>query len=190
VYVDHAYFKRTTAWTNMRVVRGGHHLTKVIERTADRLQQWGVRVQPWRGTGRSVVVIPPSEYHCAIHGLGQWLPTMLERLRELTDRPVVVKGQKGGLEQFLVDHDTHAVVCAVSVAGVEAGLAGYPVFSTPLCASWPINAGPLEAIEHPERPEREPWARSLSYACWSIDELNDISKTTGNPALKEILCGS
>ena len=61
-----------------------------------------------------------------------------------------------------------------SVAGVEAAVAGVPVFATQRCPTWPITAGPIEAIETPVLADRGPWLRSLGYACWHMDELDEL----------------
>jgi hypothetical protein len=185
LYVDHGYYGREHGWGVIRVIRGAHHLTRTLERPADRRQRFGVRIAPWRPAGESVVVIPPSSYYESIYGLQEWLPTMLAQLPCKTSRRVVVKSRKGNLLQFLVDEKAHAVVCAMSVAGVEAALAGWPVFSTPRCASWPVNCGSLDDIDRPQRPEREAWANALAYATWHLNELDSIGWRDYNYQLKE-----
>ena len=65
---------------------------------------------------------------------------------------------------------------------------GVPVFSTPHCCSWPINAGPLEKIETPERPDRHAWACSLAYASWHADELERIDFRNYQYSMREEPC--
>lgn len=175
LYGDHAYFQRGWTEKHFRLVRSAHHLTTVLERPDDRLQRWAVTIEPWRKRGRAVVVIPPSPYYVEIYRLQHWLPDTLAKLARVTDRPVHVKASKGRLRECLLDEqDAWAVVCCMSVAGMEAALMGVPVFSTPHCCSWPVNAGTLDDIERPAYPERHPWACSLAYASWSADELLSI----------------
>jgi hypothetical protein len=163
LYVDHGYFCKDRAWDRIRIVRGAHHLNRVLPRPDDRLKKWDVQIDPWRRSGNSVVVIPPSPYY-----------EPLKRLALVTDRKVLVKSNKGRFQQYLVENDAYAVVCSLSVAGVEAALLGYPVFSSPLCASYPISAGTLDDIDRPQYPERHSWACSLAYAMWGMDELDAI----------------
>lgn len=175
IYGDHAYFDRGWERHHFRLCRNAHHLTRVMPRPDDRLKKWKVQIEPWRKGGRDIVVIPPSDYYLNIYGLSSWLDDTLARLRLATDRHVHVKAQKGRLRECLLEeHDAHALVCALSVAGMEAALMGVPVFSTQHCCSWPVNAGTLEDIERPEYPDRHAWACSLAYASWHADELEKI----------------
>jgi hypothetical protein len=66
------------------------------------------------------------------------------------------------------------VVTFASVAGLEAAMAGYPVFASERCCAYPVSAGPLERIETPEYLDRMPWLHSLAYAQWDLRELPKI----------------
>lgn len=188
LYGDHAYFDRGWDKHNFRITRNRTHLTHVVKRPDDRLKRWNVQIEPWRH-GRSVVVIPPSDLVASLYGALDWLETTLKRLRSLTDRPIHVKATKGRLREMLLDEaDAHAVVCFVSVAGMEAALMGVPVFTSKDCCAWPVNAGPLEKIESPEYVDRHDWACSLAYASWNADELSAIDWRDYQYSVKESTC--
>ena len=175
LYGDHAYFQRGWDKEHFRLIRNRHHLNEVVKRPDDRMKKWGIKIEPWRQGGRDIVVIPPSTYYYDLYGVRNWTAETVAKLQTLTDRKIHVKSGKGRLRECLLEeHDAHAVVCCISVAGMEAALMGVPVFSTPDCCSWPVNAGPLEMIEKPERPERHEWACSLAYASWHADDLEKI----------------
>ncbi len=189
LYADHAYFDRGWGKHHFRLIRGEHHLTRVLDRPDDRLKKWDVQIEPWRKGGRSIVIIPPSIYYKPLYGVSDWLRRTVEELGRLTDRPIHIKATKGRLRECLLEEqDAHAVVCAISVAGMEAALMGVPVFSTPACCSWPINAGDLSKIETPTYPERYGWASSLAYASWHADELEQIAFRDYMYSLKEEVC--
>ncbi len=171
LYIDHSYFRRGWEWGMFRLTRGWCHLTTVKKRPDDRLKLLKVQIEPWRKTGRRIVVIPPSVFQAQF--VTHWTQETLARLAALTDRPVFVKEQKGGLRECL--SDAWAVVSWASVAGVEAALMGVPVFPTELCPSYPVRSGPLERIETPEHPERHEWACSLAYASWHVSEIKQIN---------------
>lgn len=170
IYIDHAYFDRGWERGNFRAVRGEVHLNKIVDRPKDRLKKYGVLIEPWRKTGREIIIVPPSERQQALYENEHWLLKTESKLCQITDRPVVVKNQKTTkMRDFCID--AWAVVTYASVAGVEAALLGIPVFSTTRCPSWPINAGTLEQIETPEYSDaRLEWACSLSYATWNVRE--------------------
>ncbi len=191
LYGDHAYFDRGWDKHHFRLIRNGHHLTKVLDRPDDRLKRWNVKIEPWRTGGRDIVIIPPSTYYVEIYGLKDWLQNTIAELKRHTDRHIHVKQSKGRLRECLLEeHDAHAVVCCISAAGMEAALLGVPVFSTPNCCSWPITAGPLEQIETPERPDRHAWACSLAYANWHADDLAKIDFRSYCYSLREEACAS
>jgi hypothetical protein len=174
IYFDHAYFNRGWHRSNFRVCRNGLHMTEQLIRPPDRFDRTGYEVEPWRKTGREIVIIPPTDAQMAVYGNHEWLLRTETRLCEITDRPVTCKRDKStSLRQFL--DDAWAVVTYASVAGVEATLMGVPVFSTEHCPSWPVNSGRLEDIETPTYADnRREWASSLAYASWNWDEMKSI----------------
>ena len=172
LYVDHSYFMRGWNRENFRITRGWCHMTKVVKRPDDRMKKFDVQIEPWRKTGSKVVVIPPTEWQWPL-GCYHWTENTASMLKQITDRPIVVKNDKGNLRDFL--NDAWAVVTWASVAGVEAALMGIPVFASDRCPSFPVSAGPLENIETPHYAEnRHEWACSLAYASWNSSELGKI----------------
>ena len=173
LYFDHAYFKRGYERGNFRACRDGLHLTRLIDRPADRLEKWGVTIEPWRKRGSEIIVIPPSEMQCKFYGCHDWLMKTESLLDQVTDRPVRCKVSKlPSLKEWL--QDAWAVVTFASVAGVEAALMGIPVFSTENCPSYPVNAGRIDNIDSPEYPERHQWACGLTYATWNVEEMRNV----------------
>lgn len=168
LYFDHGYWKREKYF---RCIVGATHLTRLLDRTADR---WMPPLAPVRRGGRHIVVIPPSDIVVNVFRAQFWLERTLQRLAEVTDRPVVVKGKDG---RTMRDACTgaHAVVTFGSVAGVEAAILGCPVFSGPICPTLPISAGAISDIESPAEVDREPWLRSLSYAQWKMEEIEKLN---------------
>lgn len=163
LYVDRAYWNRAVKW---RIVRGGVHLTHQLDRPADRMG--GAEIRPWRADGRFVVVIPPSKYQMAIFpDAAGWV----EGLKLDTDREVRVKWDKEAPFAAYLE-GAWAVVSYGSVAAVKAAMWGYPVLSGPLCPATPISC---ESLERPVLKDRLPWLRSLSYAQWTMDEVQRMN---------------
>lgn len=175
--MDNAYFQRGARSSNFRLIRRGFHLTTVIDRPHDRLKRWGVDpsgLPSWKKSGRDIVIIPPSEWYVRIFDAQFWLDETVVTLRNTTDRPIRVKSNKPErLEDYL--SSAWAMVTFGSAAGVEAAMAGVPVFAGPICPCIPISAGTLEQIETPQYHDRAPWLASLAYATWSEDEIDRIN---------------
>lgn len=176
-YVDHSYFRRDWKEEMFRLIRGDVHLHKVQKYEEDRLPRFGVELQPWRKNGRRIVVIDPSKHLTACYGLPDDIAyQQAEELKKYTDREIFVKRGKEGLLAAL--EDAWACVCPVSVAGVEAAVFGVPVFSLPVCPSYPISAGELKDIEKPEYKDRFDWCNSLCWACWNWRDIPNITYKT------------
>lgn len=175
VFFDRAYFGGGPGTNRLRAVRGAYQKNWVEDRPADRLKALGVRLEPWRGKGRHILLVPPGEAICRLFGLGDWEAKTLKRLHQATDRPVVVsyKGDPKPLADRLAG--CHAVVTWTSNVAVEAICAGVPAFVGPESAAAPV-ATQLEylerLIEAPLMPEgREAWAASLAWGQFSVEEI-------------------
>ena len=185
LYIDHGYWNRGYSF---RVIVGATHLAHLLDRAGDRISTNPVRgvpttpvIAPWKREiqgGGQIVVIPPSEVVSDLFripgGPRGWMDDMTRQLRKYTKREIKFKKSKSPpLAEYC--HGAHAVVTFGSVAGVEAAIMGYPVFSGPICPTLPISAGTIENIESPVYPDREPWLRSLSYAQYTFDELEQMN---------------
>jgi hypothetical protein len=162
LYLDNAYFRRGPRSTKFRLIRKHVHLLEQLDRPDDRLKMFGVKCQPWR-KGRHVIVIPPSPYFTANFG-GQ-MPILP------TDRPLIFKRDKREPLAPLLE-DAHCMVTYGSVAGIEALIAGVPVFAGPVCPCLPVSC---ESIENPVLKDREPWLASLAYATWDLSEIDSLN---------------
>ncbi len=168
LYFDNPYFLRHEKHDRFRLVRGGSHLTKILPYQERHIYQ--PPLKPWRTDGKGILIIPPSDTQIKIYGAQNWLAKTMKRLRRTTGRHIVIKeNKKHPLSDFL--RDAWAVVTFGSVAGVEAAIAGVPVFAGPQCPALPISAGFPEDIEDPEYCDRREWLRSLAYACWTVADL-------------------
>lgn len=184
LYFDNPYFLRQEKHVRFRLIRGAAHLTTLLPP-----QQSGGRsiytppLEPWRTDGKGVLVIPPSDVQIRVYDAGGWLEKTMTRLHRSTGRNIVIKeNKKHPLEDFLPH--AFAVVTFGSVAGVEAAVAGVPVFSGPLCPTLPISAGEIEDIETPKYLDRRDWARSLASACWTVDDLKYLDLENYNYAYR------
>ena len=175
VFFDRAYFGGGPGTNRLRAVPGAYQKNWVEDRPGDRLEALGVRLEPWRAKGRHILLVPPSAAVARLFDLGDWEAKTLRRLKDCTDRPVVVsyKGDPKPLADRLAG--CHAVVTWTSNVAVEAAVAGIPAFVGPESAAAPV-ATQLEylerLIESPLMPDtREAWAASLAHGQFSVEEI-------------------
>ncbi|RVU21631.1 hypothetical protein [Methylobacterium oryzihabitans] len=174
LYIDHAYFSRGH-YLNYRITHNRHEAGPVRVCPPDRIAAHAVDLRPWNRNGRHILVCPPTEHFVKAHRCEGWLDRTLEELRQVTDRPLVVrvKPQKGmdmpSLPEALAD--AHALVTHSSNVAVEAVTMGTPVFVSTTSAAAPVGLTALADIERPVYPDRRAWLSHLGYSQFSMDEL-------------------
>jgi hypothetical protein len=180
-YLDSAYIRGPGGNASLRVERN-RFWPELSEgtHTLERALSIGVQIQPWRHAGRSILVAqhgPKFGLPWSID-IGAWHATIVDRIRAVTDRPIVVRPKPYSpeairlappLEEQLAD--AWCVVTHSSTIGVMAALAGVPVFCEPTCAAAPVACTDFSKIEAPLRPEREGWLAELAWRQWSKAEM-------------------
>lgn len=165
-----------TGWQHYSISKGQHHFggAPVIEASVSRLP----KPLPWRPAGEHIVVCDQrgigSKFMASPKGWGEF---MADWLRRATDRPVVLrKHPRVAKEQTPLIADlegAHSCVVWSSCAGVEALLAGIPVFyAAPRWigqdAAWPLT---VKNIENPYLADRTRALATVASNMWSLAEI-------------------
>lgn len=138
----------------------------------------GTRLEPWRGgTGKHLLVLPPSPPYMDTFGLRDFLNYIAHTSNIYTDRPVVLrakpaKGKKAPpLEEQL--RDAYAVVTWGSAVALEASRLGVPTISMGWCpakhVSYSLND--LETDSFLQEPDRMGMFDNLTWSSFDKDEL-------------------
>jgi hypothetical protein len=175
-YIDHAYFDRGHG-KSYRIARNRYEAGPIRRCPSDRFDALGIRMEPWRKSGREILVCPPTDYFMRAHGCEDWLESTLSALHELTDRPIIVRkkphpgGEAVPLQKAL--ERAHALVTHSSNVAIEAACLGTPVFVAPSSAAAPIGRTDLSKVEDPAYPDRGPWLAHLAYNQFTFEEIGD-----------------
>ena len=157
----------------------------------ERWESFGIPLKPWRTSGEHVLIAPNR-------GFGQpggimhpsWARGVKERLKRYTKREIRIREHPGNvapkvpLERDL--ENAWAVIVWSSSAGVRALIEGVPVFYE--APYWICSGAASKQIENIESPfmdsaSRLDSFRSLSYAQWSVAEIN-----SGEPFRRLLQC--
>ena len=153
-----------------------------------------VGVQPWRKTGEHILICMQNPGGMSTRGVDQfeWLFETLEKIRQHTDRKIVVRpfprsevcsvGRFNKQNVYVVDpmkqllkddlENAWACICFTTTASTLAIIKGIPLFpGNPGCYGWELGNHSLENIENPEINDREQWFYNLAYSQWSPEEL-------------------
>lgn len=191
-YIDTGYWgnERTTTNPNgwkywHRIVKNNLQHTDIIPRPDNRFRKFNKTFQPWKKTGRKILVATPDEKPCKFYGIKkeQWVKETVDQIKQYTDRPVEIRERaKNRIDRVVnntlqeaLDNDVFALVTYNSVAAVESVFHGIPVFTlAPANAAQPVGLQDLSLIDKPYYPDADKlyaWACHLSYGQFHVDEL-------------------
>ena len=173
-HIDHGYLKRGHYEGYYRLSKNGLQWDGEGKFPSDRWAALGVKLEPWRRSGRNVVVCPISSAVAQFRNIDshKWLKSVVSELSKFTDRPVIVKPKdEGDLRPIL--NDAFCLVAYNSNAATEAVIQGIPAIVLGESACSPVARTSIRDIESPNYADREPWAHGLAYHQWTIKELRD-----------------
>ena len=194
-YIDTGYFGNRIGPRNPggwklyhRIVYNDLQHGDMLTRPADRWEQLGIPLKPWRRTGRRILIAAPDDKPCVFYGTTAqaWLEHIVSTLRQHTDRDIVIRQRQGNVyvrtrnpgtnfESALQD-DIFAVVCFNSSAAIEAVINGIPAFVTAPChAARPVALDDICKIETPfyaDMDLRRAWVSHLAWGQFHIKEMS------------------
>lgn len=176
-YIDNAYFDICRD-KHFRVTRNRLQHEGLGESDGARFRALGIPVQPWRGPGEHVLVVPQSDEFmrlCADYP-GSWLEDALHDLRVDTGRELRVRpwarDKKAWYATLPADLEgCHLLMTYSSAAAISALLAGIPaIVNARDSIAWPMSSH--GEIDEPFRPRgREAWAGVVADNQWTIEEI-------------------
>jgi hypothetical protein len=165
-----------------------------------RAKKLAVRLQPWHQGDHILIAMQrsDSEQWAGLPPAQQWLDQTIARIREHTDRPIVVRPHprqklqpkigvkfqmplslRGTYDEFDFRSSLNkawAVVNENSGPGSQAILDGVPAFVGAYSMAAPVANLDYAQIEKPHMPDRSVWLDELCHTEWTLGEI-----TTGGP---------
>jgi hypothetical protein len=191
-YIDTGYFgnevtpRNPNGWKYWhRIVKNNIQHTDIIPRPNDRFKKFNKQFEPWKKSGRKILIAAPDEKPCKFYDIDreQWINSTVETIKKYTDRPIEIRERaKQRIDrvandtlQHALDRDVFALVTYNSVAAVESVFYGIPVFTlAPANAAAPVSLQDLSQIEKPYYADSDKlfaWACHLSYGQFHTEEL-------------------
>lgn len=161
----------------------------------DRVKKLAVRLQPWQQGNHILIAMQrsDSEQWAGLPPSEQWLKQTIDRIREHTDRPIVVRphprqklrpipgikiqqplSMRGTYDEFdfrSTLKDAWAVVNENSGPGSQAIIDGVPAFVGAYSMAAPVANMDFSLIEKPLMPERTEWLEQLCHTEWTVNEI-------------------
>lgn len=171
-YGDHAFFGRFRYY---RVSRNAYQPDGAGSATPDRFRRFGRVIEPWRKSGRHILLCLQTRGFMELHGINgdRWLEDVIRTLRTATDRDVRIRRKGDPIPIVEALRGAWAVVTFSSAAAIDALIAGIPAWSlAPWAAAHRMGASDLRAIETPYYPaDREPFCWRLAWQQWTLQEI-------------------
>jgi hypothetical protein len=192
-YIDHAYFNPGYRFPNwMRVIKNGFVQNTIIpDVDTSRLKNFGIQFKDYDfNKKRNIVVFPPSNTVARVFNQEDWETKTIEKIREYTDRPIVVRKKKGPVMDNLLIHskyeekfdyeetldevlnNAYCVVAFNSAVSLTALEKGIPVICERYCAAFPLSHS-FNEIETLQEKERLPLFASLAWGQFTMAEIKD-----------------
>lgn len=200
IYVDLGYWRREGQFGHHKLGINSRHPTSYFQRRKHDDRRWrslNIGIAPWQTKARTpkapIIVVGMSGKGAAAEGYlpQQWEAETIARLRKITDRPIIYRPKPNwrgsspisGAEYQVGDNQgrdvpavlsggIHAIVSHHSNVGVDALLAGVPVFCVEGITT-PLSRTDLSKIEDPLFPDgREQWAWDAAYTQWTVPEMS------------------
>jgi len=193
-YMDTGYFGNEATDNNPngwkywhRIVKNDLQHTNIISRPDDRFKHFKKKFQPWKKSGRKILIAKPDDKPMRFYDfdLDLWLKTTIETIKKYTGRPIEVRDRAAkridrvihNTLQEALDDDVFALVTFNSVAATESVFHGIPVFTlAPANAAAPVGRQDLSLIESPNYPDSDElyaWGCHLAYGQFHISELRN-----------------
>jgi len=156
---------------------------------SDRWNALGVDLLPWRLDGGPIIICGQIPWDAACQHADNviWCQSAIKRIEEITARPVIFRPHPLVID--IVDYETNGIVISTqpleedlkdawalvtfnSNSGVEAVIAGVPVFVGD-AGSMVLSVAnvDLSLIEKPMFHDRSAWAKGIAYAQWTLEEM-------------------
>jgi hypothetical protein len=160
-----------------------------------RAKKLAVRLQPWHQGDQVLIAMQrsDSEQWAGLPPAQQWLDQTIARIREHTDRPIVVRPHprqklqpkigvkfqmplslRGTYDEFDFRSSLNkawAVVNENSGPGSQAILDGVPAFVGAYSMAAPVANLDYAQIEKPHMPDRAAWLDDLCHTEWTLGEI-------------------
>lgn len=194
-YVRHSGTSRT--WEYWRVSVDSHHPTQHLMRVdhpSDRFEKLGLKVKPWRSSGRHIVFAGSSaKYHefYGLHDPTRYAEKIFKQIRRVTqNREIVYRPKPSWHDAVPIDGTTystgpesildvlqgaHCLITHGSNACFEATLNGVPSIILGDGVAKPISSTDLNDIVRPKTAkdkERNQWLWNLAYWEWTMTEMH------------------
>jgi hypothetical protein len=163
-------------------------------------KKFNLELKPWNNNQEGPIVIVlqlPGDASLRGCNISQWAFSTAEKIRELTDRKIVVRTpqldrvydrewieklskitdvvfQKGTKENLIPTlEQAYCTVTYTSGMGIESVLNGCPtVACNPGNFAFSISSQSVLEINNLKREDRQQWVQDLAYCQWDLDEMN------------------
>lgn len=194
-YVDHAY--RGNGYNSpfrMRITKNGFCQNQILPDVDSQRFNNHFPLAEFKDYNfkekKNIVVLPPSNTVARVFGDTNWESVITKKIREHTDRPIVVRRKNGPIldsemllqkdkEKYYYEHtleqaldEAYCVVAYNSAVALDALQKGIPVLCERFCPAYPLSHE-ISEIENLTEKDRRPLFESLMWGQYKMKEVTD-----------------
>lgn len=195
VIIEVGNLKRGTTWRICHQhINGLGFFGNLQNLDPSRPEKLGVFLHPEKSNRRDEILIA-TQHAKSLQWQGmpqmeQWVQNTIEKIRQFSDRKVVVRPHprsplrfnipgatidlpqkiQGSYDDFNIDYNYHCVVNFNSGPAVQAAINGVPIVCDSSSLAFPLSER-WENIETPILPNRDDWFLKLCHTEWTVEEI-------------------
>jgi hypothetical protein len=182
-FVDSGYTNFLTGKQKLwhRLVKNHtHHSVQDLPFPTDRLSLLSSFPEPWRRSGKIILVVESSPQHYAMKGttVDQWRTDIQAQIKYYTDRPIEFRSKnldrktRTTVYDLLKDNnDYYCVISDSSASAVEAIWCGVPAITLSRHITNTVSRNSISQINDLYRGSLGDWLCALTYSQWTFEEL-------------------
>jgi hypothetical protein len=171
-YGDHGFFVRGNQY---RITKNGYQHPGVGNADPTRWRALRRTIEPWRKTGRTVLLCPQTPRYHELFGMNvnEWLADLIAIIQNCSDRRIVIRTKTDVTPIEVALQDAWAVVSFSSAVAIDALLMGVPNFTlAPWASAYRMGCPDVRQIETPFYPDnREDFCAVLANNQWTSHEI-------------------
>lgn len=194
VYLDLGYWNRRPPgyhWTGYhKFAINGFHPDEYFRlgNPDDRFREQRIKIRPWDGSGRAIVVIGTTVKAAQVMGkqFQSWEKEIIQEIRKYSDRKIIYRAKPNAVEAQpipgtvwsqtepldAVFRKAHIVVMHHSNAAVDAMVYGVPIYCEEGVGRH-VSIKHIRDIENPYIPDdRHEFLHDVAYCQWNCDEIS------------------
>lgn len=196
VIIEVGNLKRGLTWrVSLNHINGLGEFANDLELDVNRPSKLGINLRSPQNSRKTEILVACQHQHSLQWQgqvpMSQWAKDMVLKIRQYTDRPIVVrphprspffldipgmtlehpKKLQNTYDEFDIDYNYHCVINHNSGPAIQAAIQGIPIICDKTSLAYPVSST-MENIQEIAIINRDDWFLKLCHTEWTVDEIS------------------